>query len=148
MLWGILAIATGIAASATLAQQYVINDIVSHSAVTAAYTAVGLWLAPALLTRLHGWRLNILIKASPKGYIFVVLFAYIGAASLLGVNLVFGAFLAGFGLIGGIKGSARARFTSPLDAITKVSFSFSFPSILRLSAISWCWVGNFLFRCF
>jgi Kef-type K+ transport system membrane component KefB len=52
---------------------------------------------------------------------------YASVAALLEVNLVFAAFLAGFGLVGGISGSERVRFADALDAIGKVSFAVFIP---------------------
>jgi len=43
------------------------------------------------------------------------------------VNIVFGAFLAGFGLVGGFSGSERERFAWPLEAIGRVGFATFIP---------------------
>jgi Kef-type K+ transport system membrane component KefB len=53
--------------------------------------------------------------------------AYTAAAVLLDVNIVFGAFLAGFGLVGGFSGSERERFAWPLEAIGRVGFATFIP---------------------
>ena len=47
---------------------------------------------------------------SRTAYVVIVLFAYVGVAAYLGVNLVFAAFLAGFGIAGGASGSERRHF--------------------------------------
>jgi Kef-type K+ transport system membrane component KefB len=52
---------------------------------------------------------------------------YASVAALLEVNLVFAAFLAGFGLVGGLGGSERIRFADALDAISKVSLAVFIP---------------------
>ncbi|MFN7727988.1 MAG: cation:proton antiporter [Bdellovibrio sp.] len=132
ILWGVLAIATGLVTSSGLAQTAVTSQMVSHSLVTFGFMILGLTLAPLLLKKLHHASWNILMKASPKGYIFVVLFSYIALASALDVNLVFGAFLAGFGLVGGLHGSERAHFSGSLESIAKVSFSFFVPLYFAL----------------
>jgi Kef-type K+ transport system membrane component KefB len=132
ILWAVLAVATSIVKSAGLAQEHVVSEITSHVGITLAYMAVGLILAPWVLRRLNNFKYNILIKSSPRGYIFVVLFLYIALASLLEVNLVFAAFLAGFGVIGGIKGTERERFSDSIDSIAKVSFSFFTPIYFAL----------------
>lgn len=126
-LWGVLAVATGIVKSAGGPQDQMFHDIVAHTMTALLYMAIGLGIAPILLKKLHDTKFNILIKASPRGYIFVILFAYIAVASFLDVNLVFGAFMAGFGVIGGVKGTERARFADSLDSIAKFSLSFFIP---------------------
>jgi Kef-type K+ transport system membrane component KefB len=67
------------------------------------------------------------VKASPVGYLFVVLFIYAAVASMLGVNLIFASFLAGFGLVGGVAGTERARFSDSLESIARVSFGVFIP---------------------
>jgi Kef-type K+ transport system membrane component KefB len=131
-LWGVLAVATGMIKSAGLAQQIVANETWAHAVITLLYMAVGLIVAPALLARIHRTRVNLLIKASPRGYVFVLLFAYVAIAASLEVNLIFGSFLAGFGLVGGIRGDQRERFADSLDSIAKVAFSFFIPIYFAL----------------
>lgn len=127
ILWGVLAVATSLVKSAGLAQEHVIGEITSHVGITLLFMGVGLVAAPWFLRRLNNFKFNILIKSSPRGYIFVILFLYIALASLIEVNLVFASFLAGFGIIGGIKGTERERFADSIDSIAKVSFSFFTP---------------------
>ncbi len=127
LLWAALAIATSLVASATATQQQVFGDVVAHMAAALAYTFVGLALAPRLLRRLHAARWNFLVKASPTAYAVLILLAYAALAGVFEINLVFAAFLAGFGLVGGIGGSERQRFADTLDAITKFSFAVFIP---------------------
>ncbi len=63
----------------------------------------------------------------PGGLRLIVLLAYAAVAALLEVNLVFAAFLAGFGLVGGRSGTERRRFAEPLDAIQKVAVAVFIP---------------------
>jgi Kef-type K+ transport system membrane component KefB len=132
ILWGVLAVATGIATSASLAKQYVINDITGHIAATLIYMGIALMGAPRLLRLLNDTRWNILVRASRVGYLFVVLFIYAAVASMFGVNLVFASFLAGFGLVGGIGGNERARFSESLDSIARVAFGVFIPIYFAL----------------
>jgi Kef-type K+ transport system membrane component KefB len=53
--------------------------------------------------------------------------AYCALAALLDVNLQFAALLAGFGVVGGIRGTEREHFAVPLESIAKVSFGFFVP---------------------
>lgn len=127
ILWAVLAVATSLVQTASTAQEHIVREITSHVGATLLFMAVGLFFAPLILRKLNHLRFNILIKASTRGYIFVILFLYIALASILDVNLVFAAFLAGFGIVGGIKGLERERFAESIDSIAKVSFSFFTP---------------------
>ncbi len=132
ILWGVLAVATSLVKSAHLAQELVINEITSHVGITLLFMIVGLFIAPLLIQKINNLKINILVKASPRGYIFVILFLYISIASFFDVNLVFASFLAGFGVVGGIKGAERERFADSIDSIAKISFAFFTPVYFAL----------------
>jgi Kef-type K+ transport system membrane component KefB len=127
ILWGVLAVATSIAISASPATDYIVSDITAHITATFMYMGICLTVAPRLLKKLHNARWNILVRASAVGYLFFILFIYAAAASASGVNLVFASFLAGFGLVGGIDGTGRSRFAESLESIAKVSFAIFIP---------------------
>lgn len=127
ILWGVLAVASGIASSATVAQQTILSDMTSHVLVTFLYMIVGLTVAPRGLKYIHTLRFNILEKSSPVGYVLFILFAYTAIAAALKINLIFAAFIAGFGVIGGIEGSERKRFSASIEAINKVGFALFIP---------------------
>ena len=127
ILWGVLAIATALASSAALAEQHVVRDITAHIAATLVYAAAALTLAPPLLRRLHDARWNFLIRVSPVAYVISIMLAYAAVAATLQVTLVFAAFLAGFGLVGGMEGSERHRFREALDSISGVAMGFFIP---------------------
>ena len=127
ILWGVLAVATALAGSAALAQQHVVSDVTAHVGATALYMLLGLTVVPRLFRYVNRSRFNLLAKVSPVGYVLTVLFGYAAIAALMGVNLVFAAFLAGFGLVGGFKGSHRKLFVDPLDSVSKVAFAIFIP---------------------
>ena len=91
-LWAVLAVATALAGSAGLAKQ----TIALHIAVTIAYFALGLTLAPRATKRISKSRSNMLANNSPVTFTLLIVFSYVAVAGLLDVNLVFAAFLAGF----------------------------------------------------
>jgi Kef-type K+ transport system membrane component KefB len=126
-LWVVLAFATALATSATLTQQHVTSTVSAHVISTLIFTLIGLFLAPGLLKRLSNASWNVLYKASPVGYTIAVLMAYCAIAAVFEVNLQFAALLAGYGIVGGLYGSQRERFSSPIDAISKVSFGVFVP---------------------
>lgn len=126
ILWAVLAIATALAKTA-VDQQSLIGDIARHVSITVAYMTFGLLVAPRLLKSFHVSRWNALHKSSALAYVISVLFAYIAVATLLEVNLIFAAFLAGFGVVGGMEGSERTRFSKVLDSIEHFSTSVFVP---------------------
>ncbi|NLX97037.1 MAG: cation:proton antiporter [Rhodopirellula sp.] len=132
LLWGVLAIATAIAATATLAQQQAVSMISGHVGATLAYVAVALFVTPHLLKKLNGSRWNVFRKASPLGYVILVLFLYTVVAALLEVNLVFAAFLAGFGVVGGVGGTERERFSKVFESIEQFASSTFIPIYFTL----------------
>ncbi len=127
ILWGVLAVASGIASSAATAQQTIVTDVTSHVFATFAYMIVGLTVAPKALKRIYNLRFNILAKASPVGYVLFILFAYTAVAAAFKINLIFASFLAGFGVVGGISGSERMHFSPSIEAINKVGFALFIP---------------------
>jgi Kef-type K+ transport system membrane component KefB len=126
VLWAVLAIATALAATSALGAD-VTESVSAHVAATIGYMAVGLTLAPSLLRRLHGQRWNLIERSSPAGYTILILLVYAAVAAALEVNLAFAAFLAGFGVVGGMGGSERRRFAEPLGATQKVAMGVFIP---------------------
>jgi Kef-type K+ transport system membrane component KefB len=125
-LWAVLAIATALATTTEVGRDLA-GSVTEHVGMTLAYMAAGLFLFPPALKRLHAARWNVVAHASPVAYSILVLLGYAAVAAMLEVNLVFAAFLAGFGLVGGRSGSERRRFAEPLDAIQKVAFAVFIP---------------------
>ncbi len=101
ILWAALAVATGLAGGAVLS----VSNIVSKVLITIAFFATALLVMPKFFELVSKSRFNLLIKASPTGYVLFVCFLFAALASILGVNIIFGAFLAGIvvGLISNEK---------------------------------------------
>jgi Kef-type K+ transport system membrane component KefB len=125
-LWVALAIATALAA-ATTASGIITDEITTHVGYTVCYLAAGLLIMPRVLRFASRAAWNILAQASPVAWVVTVLFSYVAIAGLLDVTPVFAAFLGGFGIVGGIKGTERERLHEPLDLINKVSFAAFIP---------------------
>lgn len=130
MLWVVLALATALAAVS--GPEPVTGAITTHVAATVIYMGVGLTLAPMILRRLSRARWNVLAQGSPIAYIIAVLFAYVAIAAAMDVTLAFAAFLAGIGLVGGIKGTERPRFAEWLQPISRFSFATFIPIYLAI----------------
>lgn len=91
VLWTLLAIATGLNAAPTVDG----TKIVTVAVTTLLFIAISLALGPALLKWL-GRRLPLRMETAPLvGYVLLVCFALTAAASLLQINVVFGALMAG-----------------------------------------------------
>lgn len=72
---------------------------------TLAFVGLALAFGPRLLNWVSRLRINFVWKASPIGYLFSVCFLLVAVASLLTVNLVFGALVAGM-VVGAVSNGA------------------------------------------
>lgn len=126
VLWVVLAVATALAKAGPAAEG-IVGSVSGHVLAAAIYMVVAMAIAPRVLKYLADARWNLLHKESPIGYLVFVLFVYCAVAVYFGVNMVFGAFLAGFGIVGGISGSERDRYREPLEVVSKVSFALFVP---------------------
>jgi Kef-type K+ transport system membrane component KefB len=126
-LWIVLAFATALAKSTTLANQNFTAPVSSHVLSTFIYMAIAMAVMPTVLRYLGKVRWNIIVNASPVGYVVFVLVAYCAVAALVDVNLQFAALLAGYGVVGGIRGTERERFLVPIESIAKMSFGVFIP---------------------
>ncbi len=131
-LWIVLAVATALAKTATLADQQIVGVVTEHVAATFAFVMFALIVLPRLLKRVSRARWNVLLASSPVGYVAVVLLANCAVAAALDVNLQFAALLAGYALVGGLDGSERERFAEPIDSIARVSFGIFIPIYFAL----------------
>jgi Kef-type K+ transport system membrane component KefB len=127
-LWGILAVATSYA----MTTHQSTTTMLTHIAISLTYLVAGLTILPKLLTYLRKWRWNLLFKTSPIAYAMVIFSLYVGLAGVMQVNLVFAAFLAGFGLVGGARGSERSHFSEALAILYKFSFAVLIPVYFAL----------------
>ena len=92
-----------------------------HVAVNAVYVIVALTVMPAVLRKLSRATWNIVAQHSPVAWMLTVFLAYVSLAAALDVTLAFAALLAGFGVMGGMKGTEQARFRLPMQSISDVA---------------------------
>lgn len=118
VLWAVLGIATALAKSGAIPRR----EIVNHVTATIVFFVLGLVLMPRLLRRINTARWNIIFKASPAGYLVVVLFLYSAVASAFDVSLVFAAFLAGFAV-----SADQLLPAESLASLGRVSFAVFIP---------------------
>ncbi len=132
-LWGVLSIASAIAASKLASTEGALADTIgTHIFVNAAYVLVALFLMPVVLRKLSRARWNPLAENSPIVWMFTVFFGYVALAAALDVTLAFAALLAGYGVMGGMKSTEHARFRAPVHSISEVAANFFIPIYFAL----------------
>jgi Kef-type K+ transport system membrane component KefB len=127
-LWGVLSVASAIAAATLNTAGYDLSAAVgSHIAVNAAYVAIALTVMPAVLRWASRARWNLIAHNSPIAWLLSVFLGYVALAAALDVTLAFAAMLAGFGVMGGMQGTEQARFRLPMQSIGDVAGYFFVP---------------------
>jgi Kef-type K+ transport system membrane component KefB len=101
--------------------------VLTHVSTNVLYVVIAMTVLPSALRRMGRARWNVLARNTPIAWILVVLLAYVSAAAALDVTLAFAAFLAGFGIVGGMTGSEHARFRPSLDSVGGVSLAVFIP---------------------
>jgi Kef-type K+ transport system membrane component KefB len=128
VLWGVLALATAIAtATVTSAGGSLVETVSVHVVVNGLYVLIAMTVMPPILRRLGRARWNVVATHTPIAWIMMVVLGYVSVAAVLDVTLAFAAFLAGFGIVGGMKGTERERFRAPLESIDHVSAAVFIP---------------------
>lgn len=122
-LWAVLAIATALAQS----QGVQTSLIASRIAFTLVYFVLGLTVLPRLLARAHEATWNSFAKHSPTAYLLLILFAYVGLAAALKINLVFAAFLAGL-----VVPHRTPRFIEAVNSVKGMAFGYFIPIYFAL----------------
>jgi Kef-type K+ transport system membrane component KefB len=133
ILWGVLSVATAIAAATVAAAGDDLTATISgHVAVNAAFVIVSLTVMPAVLRKLSRARWNVLAQKSHVSWMLVVLLAYVTLAAELEVTLAFAAFLAGFGVMGGMRATEHVRFNVASHSIGVVASALFVPMYFAL----------------
>jgi Kef-type K+ transport system membrane component KefB len=122
-LWAVLAIATALAQSQDVPASLIARQIT----FTLIYFVIGLTVMPRIWRRIHeaGW--NAFAKSSPAAYLLMILFAYVGLAAVLKINLVFAAFLAGL-----VVPNRVPRFIEAINSVRGMAFGYFIPIYFAL----------------
>lgn len=129
LLWTVLAIATGLASGGSIAEtQASAWTLARTTGVTLVFLGLALWLLPRYLPVASELRFNIVSRASPTGYTLAVCFVFAALASVLGINVIFGAFIAGIA----VGALANDRFAEVKARIADVSLAFFVPIYFAL----------------
>lgn len=133
VLWGFLAVATALASATGGAPGAgLAGRVALHVGTNVLYVALAMTVLPLLLRRLSRARWNVLASGSPIAWLMVVFLGYVCVAAVLDVTLAFAAFLAGFGLVGGVSNSEEPRFRAAFDALSRVSSAVFIPVYFAL----------------
>jgi K+:H+ antiporter len=95
-LWGLLAVATGLAGAEGAAPSTM--ELVTTPLVTIAFFVAALTVLPMALRRTQRSRAHALIDTRPSRFALLTCLALVAMATLSGVNVVFGALLAGMAI--------------------------------------------------
>lgn len=135
LLWVVLAVATGLVNAETPS----VGRIASTILLTLAFFGLALFLMPRVVRTLLRSRYNLLIRSSPAAYVLFICFLFAAAASLLSVNVVFGALLAGI-----VIGTMPRKFLRPAkNSIKDVSQAFFIPLYFSVVGLKLDFIHNF-----
>lgn len=119
ILWIALAITTGLVNAVNISTSAIVLTVL----IIVVFFGIGLLIMPRLISYSNNLRYNLLIKSSVAGYMLLICFFFAALASLLNVNILFGAFLAGI-IIGSMPDK---RFGTAKTHIKEVSLGFFIP---------------------
>jgi Kef-type K+ transport system membrane component KefB len=119
ILWVALAIATGLVNGKNIA----VSNIITTVLITAIFFSVTLLIMPKLIKLTNNLRFNLIIKSSISGYTLLICFLFAAIASILNINIVFGAFLAGV-IVGSMPSE---KFGNVKEHIKDFSLAFFIP---------------------
>ncbi|HKI79242.1 MAG TPA: cation:proton antiporter [Ignavibacteriaceae bacterium] len=119
ILWVALAIATGLVSASEISATSITTTVI----ITVAFFGFSLLIMPGLIKFSNNLRYNLLIKSSKAGYTLFICFFFAALASILNVNIVFGAFIAGI-IVGMMPND---KFGKVKENIKEFSLSFFIP---------------------
>jgi Kef-type K+ transport system membrane component KefB len=135
LLWVVLAIATGLVS----AEAPTVARIASTIFLTLTFFGLALFLMPYVVRYLLRSRFNLLIRSSPSAYVLFICFLFAAVASFLGVNVVFGALLAGI-----VIGMMPRKFLRPAkDSIKDISLALFVPLYFSIVGLKLDFIHNF-----
>jgi Kef-type K+ transport system membrane component KefB len=149
-LWGLLAVATGLAGADGAAPST--GELITTPLVTVLFFAAALTVLPMALRLTQRSRAHALVDTKPSRFALLTCLALVAMATLSGVNVVFGALLAGMAiarLTGDVAQEAKRRIRGvAMNFFTPVYFAVVG---LKLDLAShfdlWFFVGFLVFCC-
>lgn len=119
ILWVALAAATNLVSSTDIS----LGSVIATLTITLVFFAASTWLMPPVFLWVSSRKGNVFLKSSPYGYLLLICFMFSFIASVLNVNIIFGAFLAGI-IVGTLP---EVPFESVRSSVKEVSMAFFTP---------------------
>lgn len=135
ILWCALAVATGLAGAGEIR----VGGIAAEVATSLLLILAGLLAGPPLFRAVERARFNLVAKSSRIGFALTVCFLVAAASSFLGVNIVFGAMIAGV-IVGGLP---EETFRPVKEKIAEMSMSFFVPIYFAIVGLKIDLPGSF-----
>ena len=135
ILWIVLAIAAMLAGG----RAFSLWDALSSALSTIGVLLAGVFIFPRIFDRLSQSRHNWLMRSSAMGFILFICFVFVVFSSLLQVNVVFGAFLAGI-VVGRMKGEL---FTEQKQHIKEIAMGLFVPLYFGMVGLKLNMVNGF-----
>ncbi|MGI0141962.1 MAG: cation:proton antiporter [Candidatus Micrarchaeales archaeon] len=135
VLYVALAVATGLV-STTIISTYSILEVI---VATILFFAISLLIIPRILQLINNSKYNLLRKSSAIGYMLFICFFFAALAVLLGVNIIFGAFLAGVA----IGMMPKESFKAEKAAIKDISMALFIPLYFAVVGLQLDLIHNF-----
>jgi Kef-type K+ transport system membrane component KefB len=135
ILWLTLAIATGMVSSEVVS----IYSILLMVLVPVSFFGVALWIMPGLIRMGNDLKINFIIKSSVSGYALFICFIFGTMTSILNINIVFGAFLAGI-IIGTMP---NKQFGNGKSHIKEFSLAFFIPLYFAIVGLKLDLINHF-----
>jgi Kef-type K+ transport system membrane component KefB len=141
-LWGIFAFAVSYATSVSI-DGGATSTTALHIGLNIIYLTITLFVMPRVLSYLRTARWNFLYRTSPVLYIALIVIAYLLLANVTQTSIVFAAFLAGYGIVGGASGGNRRYFEKPFRFISKIGYGLFIPLYFALVGYRLVFDGTF-----
>jgi Kef-type K+ transport system membrane component KefB len=119
LLWIVVAVATGLVSTEGILATRIILAVI----ITLLFFVIMLFVMPRVVKIGNSFGANLLIKSSAVGYVLFICFLFAALASLLKINIVFGAFLAGIV----ISIMPEEKFKREKDYIKEIAMAFFVP---------------------
>ncbi|MBX6394319.1 MAG: cation:proton antiporter [Alicyclobacillaceae bacterium] len=120
-LWVALAVASGLV---TARETDTLAAVLKSTILTLGFIGMCFFVMPKILRRINAMKANILFRASFLGYVLFILLFLTAFAGYLGVDIMFGALLAG---VATRLGLPRHLFERVENSVREISFSFFIP---------------------
>lgn len=141
-LWAVFAVAMSYA-SVSSTEGVTPLLMLTHIGLNIAYLVLALTIVPRLLEQLRRTRYNVLYRFLPITYCMAILGVYVAVASVMQVNIIFAAFLAGLGLVGGIKSAQYSHYSTSLERIKRIAFAVFIPVYFAIVGYRLVFDGTF-----